>query len=715
MMSVGSASIYLFYNIIVKFNLTRFKVNIIMNKIHATIIALLVLFSQITSAEVIIKGRLLTENQTPIAQAKVILSGGSTSTDKQGYYQVKVENSDVYQLNYSKQGYYSNVQTFSHFELTNQNIPLKIADIILVKKVKERVMFAFAGDAMMGRRYYKPYFGDEVLINDDSRLKDSREIVENVKPYLSLADVAAVNLETQVFENKPGDAAPKSIAFFSKPEILDALTWAGIDYVTLGNNHTYDYKKSGLESTLKHMRESKLAFSGAGIDEEEALKAYQEEYNGVSYGMLGYVGWEGRVKPNQVAEKNKGGAAFGSMKNIISSVEKQVRAGNVPVVQYHGSQEYSNNPTGITEQRLKSAVDHGAALAIAHHPHVTQGLELYKDKLIAYSMGNFIFDQYIPSTPYSFILYVWMDKDQFHRAEIVPVYLKGYKPTPATGITRYTTMKRISALSAQRNTYIGQSGGHGVITANQPIIKNQKTTIRFPDNTKTAPLYLLPWHKELSQISTPKDVSYRLGINLINGSDFESFKFFNSDERSWFFDRENTVINNYGVSGNKSLGVTVKSNQKSEIGMQAFRRKFKGAMPTTLAVKVKTDNLTKINFYWQGRRYEQKFFEARKNNKHLIVSVDIEGRKAWQPIEIDFNSVRHSTPIKGFKSYRIMAEIELADGKTGRVDIDDFALIEWQNSYTDLATPFHTSVESKQASYIGINKPTNDTVKLILK
>ncbi|KGJ96684.1 CapA family protein [Thalassotalea sp. ND16A] len=418
-----------------------------------------VLISQFASAEVLIKGRLLTENQQPIVQAEVRFSGLSTKTDKQGYYQVKVDDADTYQLNFSKQGFYPSVQTFSHFELSNQASKLTIADITLVEKTKGRVMLAFGGDAMMGRRYYKPYFGDEVLIDDDSRTVDSRAIVENVKPYMSLADMAAVNLETQIFANKPGDAAPKSVAFYSKPEILDALTWAGIDYVTLGNNHTYDYKKSGLETSLKHMRASKLAFSGAGVNEEQALKAYPTNINGVDYGMLGYVGWEGRATPNQVAEQDKGGAAFGSLNNIIASVSAQVDAGRVPVVQYHGSQEYSNNPTGVTEKRLKAAIDHGAALAIAHHPHVTQGIELYKGKLIAYSMGNCIFDQYIPSTPYSFLLYVWMDQGKFHRAEIVPIYLKGYKPTPATGINRYTTMKRISTLSAQRNTHIGQSGG----------------------------------------------------------------------------------------------------------------------------------------------------------------------------------------------------------------------------------------------------------------
>ncbi|MGB0495031.1 MAG: CapA family protein, partial [Kangiellaceae bacterium] len=395
---------------------------------------------------------------------------------------------------------------------------------------------------------------------------------------------------------------------------------------------------------------------------------------------------------------------------------EQVKANRLPIVQYHGGYEYSNNPSGVTERRLKAAIDNGAAMAIAHHPHVTQGIELYKGKLIAYSMGNFIFDQYIPSTPYSFMLYVWMDGQKFHRAEIVPLYLKGYKPTPATGINRYTTMKRLTSLSSQRNTKISQSGGHGVISSKSILSQPQQVTVSFPQKAKTAPLYLLPWQKDLVKINPPKNVAYRLGTNLMNASDFESFSTFNSDERSWFFDRENTVLNSYGASGSRSLGVTIKKGKTSEIGLQAFRRKFKGDAPTTITAKFKTTQPAKVNFYWQGRRFKQKFFQARKESKkYLIGSVDLKPKTTWQKVELDFNSVRYNYPSNGFRAYRVMAEIELANGQTGKVDIDDFAVIEWQSAFSESETPIHINLESSQASFIGINKPTNQKVNLTLQ
>ena len=434
----------------------------------STILLSLATFS---ASAIQISGRLLSEQGSAIKDATISVGEFTTRSDQLGNFILKLDKSDTYSISFDKAGYFKSIQSFSFYELTKNSSTNNIGDITLVAKAKNRVMLAFGGDVMMGRRYYKPYFGDEVLINDSSRLTDSQAIVEHIKPYMSLADFSVVNLETQIAEHTPNERAPKSVTFYSKPETLEALKWAGIDYVTLGNNHTYDYMDSGLNSTIQFLNEAKLPFSGAGVNQEQALKAYQTTLNNNALSLLGFVGWEGNFTPNQTAGKNKGGAAFGSEQNLIKTVNEQTASGFTPIVQYHGSQEYADGPTNVTEHRLKSALDAGAELAIAHHPHVAQGLELYQGKLLAYSMGNFIFDQFFSSTPHSFILYVWLDSGKFHRAEIVPIYLKGYQPTPATGMHRYTILKRLSVLSAQRETYIERSGGHGVITKSASVNK----------------------------------------------------------------------------------------------------------------------------------------------------------------------------------------------------------------------------------------------------
>lgn len=663
-------------------------------------------------AQYTLQGKVIDEQAAALTDTKVVINGVTQSTDKSGQFSIELPSADIYQLKINKEGYFPSIQTFSHYELS-QNAAT-IADITLVKKAEKRVMLAFAGDVMMGRRYYKPYFGDEVLIEPEDKLTGSKAIVEHIKPYMSLADYAAVNLETQIAAEKPAERAPKSVTFYSQPETLAALTWAGIDYVSLGNNHTYDYLDSGLHSTLAFLDDSPLAYSGAGVNEEAALKAHTETIKGTNFSMLGYVGWEGSANPTQTANHQHGGAAYGSMENILNSVAKQVAEDKVTIVQYHGSQEYANNPTGVTEQRLKSALDAGAALAIAHHPHVTQGIELYNNKLIAYSMGNFIFDQNFSATQHSLILYVWLDEGKFHRAEIVPLYVKGYKPTPATGTNRYTVMKRLTELSKQRNTKITMSGGHGVIQADSATnssLDTKKVTlaIDIANDEKVTPLYQLPWHKTIQQINMPNpNVSYRLGTNLINGSDFESFALFDSPERGWLFDRAATSLNNFGASGQHSLAVKLTNSETSTFGMQSFRRVYKPSSAMTIKAKFNVEAPVKVSFYWQGRKTRQKLFDAFKNSpKHLIDSIELSPKSAWQNVELDFNS-----PRIGFKSFRVLAELESLSGKVTKVNIDDFALVEWQSAFAKQAKPNFYNTLSYQAAYLGVNKTVTKPVML---
>ena len=658
-----------------------------------------------------IEGRILTENNTPISNVSISIGEQKVLTNSKGLYRIKVPANDIYRINISKKNYFDNIQTFSHFELNSKLDKNLVADITLVAKKESRVMLAFGGDTMMGRRFYKPYFGDAILIHPESKLPDSKAVLEHIKPYMSIADYAAVNLETQVASELPGERAPKSVTFYSQPEILEALAWAGVDYVSLGNNHTYDYMDSGLKSTLSFLENSSLDYSGAGINEQQALKAHREKINHSDFSMLAYVGWEGSAKPSQTANHQHGGAAFGSMENIVDSVSQEVAQNRTTIVQYHGSQEYANNPTGVTEQRLKSALDNGAALAIAHHPHVTQGLELYDGKLIAYSMGNFVFDQNFTATQHSFVLYVWLDEGKFHRAEIVPVYVKGYKPTPATGMQRYTVMKRLTELSKTRNTFVSQSGGHGVITASnkKPVTKTKQANLSFSPDEKITDLYTSPWHTQISQVLLPETtLKYRFGTNLINGSDFESFDFFSAPERGWLYNRQSTTLNSNGSNSNKSLTLSLDNKQTTLFGMQSFKRVFTASSQMTIKAKFKTISTVKVNYYWQGRKKRQKLFDAFKNGKkHLIDSVELNASDDWKNIEVDFNS-----PRIGYKSYRILVEFELLNGSNGQVDIDDFSLIEWQNAFSSNPTPPLYSIKSQQPAYIGLNKNTNKTITL---
>jgi len=656
-----------------------------------------------------IKGSLVNEQQQALKNASLIINGQIFKTDNNGDYSVWVTPEDIYALKFSTDNYYTGIQTFSHYELTLQNMNIKPVE--LVKKVKGRTLFAFGGDVMMGRRFAKPKFDNAVIIESNSKEQDTKSIVEHMRPYMSLADLAAVNLETQIAHTKPTERAPKSVTFYSPPETLTALEWAGIDFVTLGNNHTYDYMDSGLKSTLKYLEKSVLNYAGAGINKEQALKAHRQNINGTDYAFLGYVGWEGGFTPNQTASNDKGGAAFGSMQNIIDSVSREAADNQATIVQYHGSLEYKTEPTLVTEQRLKTAIDSGADMAIAHHPHVTQGFEIYNDKLIAYSMGNFIFDQYFYSTPHSFVLYVWMDGDKLHRAEVVPVYLKGYKPTPATGMHRYTVLKRLDQLSQKRGLKLGVSGGHGVITpVNSLMTSKSEVTIKTKNEQTVYPLYHTQWQQNIANISSDdKDLTYRLGVNLVNGSDFESFDTFNTNERGWNIDQNAfNITSESAASGKKSVKAELKPRQIETFGMTNFRRVYNASSPMTISTNIKVDSDTKVNFYWQGRKTRDKFSYAIKSaKKHLIEAVTLDGSEDWVNLEVAFNTQR-----VGYRSFRILLEIEELSGKKNTVYLDDVNLVEWQSTYNKLNNMPVANDGNKQASFIGFNTAPESDVNI---
>ncbi|WP_185972772.1 CapA family protein [Shewanella hanedai] len=680
------------------------------------------LFSLPVRSDTTVQGQVLDDASRPIKGAVVEVlvigltksSSRSVTTDADGRFTIKLSESLV-QLTFDAQGFYSSVHSFSLSEL-QQNSD-SIPAIILTEKKAGRVMLAFGGDVMMGRRFFKPYFDDAELLHDESLLDDSRQVVAQMKPYMSLADLAAVNLETQIANETPKKKAKKSVVFFSQPALLSALTWAGIDYVTLGNNHTYDYLESGLDSTLKHLLQSQLGYSGAGKTSNDALKAHRETINGQPFSMLGYVGWEGGAKVGQAATADHGGAAYGSLENIVSTVMRETKASRHTVVQYHGSLEYKNEPTGVTEQRLKSAIDAGASLAIAHHPHVAQGLELYQNRLIAYSMGNFIFDQNFNSTQLSFILYVWLDEGQFHRAEMVPIYLKGYKPTPAVGLQRHYVMKRLSELSAKRNTYVSASGGHGVIESdNKKTLKSKYSkTVKPSGKDELFSLASSHWGDRLTGVvMKDEQLQYRIGVNLINGSDFEHYADFDTRDRTWLIDAKSHRLNlgesqkKNELSSNTSLELTV--DNRAWLGMKHFRRVYNASSPMTVQTRVNTVKPVTLNFYWQGRKTRQKLFDAFENSeKQLIQSINVSGKGDWQTITADFNS-----PRIGYKSYRVLVEIiPKAQGHQAQDSIiafDDFSLIEWQSAYSRNTEPNGFHFGETQASVIGFNKAPSEPV-----
>lgn len=388
----------------------------------------------------------------------------TTKPSATGSYELQVPVRPYYQIRVQGESIYPAIQTFAFTELFDANCQcLRAPEIAVVARKPDRVELFFAGDVMAGRRYSEPLKNESRLVDPSNPLPDLERLLKPMKPYMEGADIASVNLEAVLADADPTVSSTKSIVFYSPKELATALKSSGVDHVSLGNNHSYDYFEEGLNETIATIESAGLSWSGAGRDEEQALAAARLDVDGTSLSYLGYVGWKGRVDPNQVAEAGKSGAAFGSEANIAHSVAREHFLGRGPIVQYHGSSEYSDGPSAESEARMKLAIDNGAAMVASHHPHVAQGIEIYGEGLIAYSTGNFLFDQYFLETHGTFALRSWLDNGQFVRAEIIPLRILDYRPVPAMGSMREAVLDRVISLSSERSTIVSRSGGHGVV------------------------------------------------------------------------------------------------------------------------------------------------------------------------------------------------------------------------------------------------------------
>jgi len=661
-------------------------------------IPVFLLFSTLAlAAPPIITGKVVDERGTAITEAVITVNGVPARTDTGGRFELEADEADVYTLVYSADGYYQSIHSYSPLEISWFDIGgrSEIPAVTLVTRKPGRVMMAFGGDAMMGRRYSAPYFDEPVLIRETHRAEDTRALLQHIKPYLEQADFASVNLETQLMETRPEVKAPKSYVFFTPPEAAAALRDAGVDYVTLGNNHSNDYLAAGMTSTLQALESADMPFSGGGINEEDALRAHRAELEGHAYSFLGYVGWAGNFTPNQAAGPGgKSGAALGSSENIERTVKREIQAGRLPVVQYHGSLEYADEPTLVTESRLKQAIDDGAVLAIAHHPHVVQGFEIYNGKLVAYSLGNFMFDQFHYATKYSYMVYVWMDGEHFHRAEVMPIHIKGYTPMPATDTVRLKVLKRAHELSARRGIALGRSGGNGVIYPHHSLL--QPAVFEAPREKGIRNLYAHDWSQPIRAITADEDQLLRFGMNLLPTGHFENHLLHGSPDRSWIEDGAQAIVR--ADDGNHVMKLTVPAGTEEErIGMRTFEYTFEPGTPSTFAIRAITDGAAALTAYqqWRGRRDNRT--EALLGNRlRPIGQVMLEPGK-WHDLRFDFDS-----PRVGAVSYRVVLAVRPADGSQDlEAQFDDFALIEWLTPPLRAGDlPPQTSVE--QASHVDV-------------
>ena len=640
------------------------------NQISAVL--LLMLAGHAAFAEMVpLSGQVIDESGKALSDAIVEAGEKQTRTDAAGRFELDVDADRPALLRLSAAGFYATIHALGPDDMRSG--VRDIGPVELVAKQAERRLLLFTGDAMLARRYFEPRAGEPVLARRGHVEEDARTLLEVIRPYVELADYASVNLETQLAAKRLSDRLPKSVTFYSPPELASALEWAGFDYVALGNNHTWDYQAEGLETTFAALKQTDLGYSGAGFDEASARAAYVADIDGAPYGFLSYVGWAGTFSPSQAAEGDKGGAALGSSRVFAEDVAT-LPASTPTVIQYHSGLEYNGMPALSERTRLRQAIEDGADISIGHHAHILQGLEIFNDRLIAYSMGNFLFDQYIYTTQLGMLLYVWMDGDRLHRAEVVPMHVNGYIPTPATDAMRESILHRLARLSRPLGTCLRANGRHAIV---ESCTGDDTVDIDLggaEPGSKPVAMRSLGAPPTSPARFSGSDVAYRLGTDILARGDFEYSGLFGTHDRAWLL-AENVSIE---ADDSRHLRVILDPGEQVRTGMRVFDRVFSPSNPTTLSGRVYTEGPVELQIMLQRRRMDDSLDQALEAGPTKVVGALRIKAAGWHDFAVDFDQPRIST-----RAVRLL--IDIADASSpeqgGRVLLDDLVWTEWRTPW----------------------------------
>jgi len=255
----------------------------------------------------------------------------------------------------------------------------------------------------------------------------------DVVKVLSHDDLTIANLEgTLTLARLPHNHV---YAVRGKPANATMLRAGSVELVNLDNNHTDDFGPAGYADTKRALEQAGVGYFGRGLIDRRVVR-------GVEIVNLGYRGGAPDVRARMTRE-----------------VGRESAHGELVIVSFHWGVEgyYATHPTQYALGR--AAIDAGAALVVSHHPHVLQGIEHYRGRNIAYSLGNFVFGANSQPADTDSIIYqqrftVEAGRITSVRQEIIPVRIStershnDFRPVLLTGVEAHRVLAKVARLSA---------------------------------------------------------------------------------------------------------------------------------------------------------------------------------------------------------------------------------------------------------------------------
>lgn len=245
---------------------------------------------------------------------------------------------------------------------------------------KAPLRLVFVGDVMLSRNI------GNIISN-----KGPEYPFEYVHGILRQGDITMGNLESPISDREDTVCRKNAtVCFKASPETIRGLTYAGFDIMTVANNHALDHGPFVMNDTLSHLSRAGIQYVGVqqGMNDsiQNAVIVHDPRMT------IAFLGFEDINNVSTYSASDYPRPWKASDDAVIPAVTRAQSQADVVVVTFHFGNEYNFTHSGRQEQLSHAAADAGADIIIGHHPHVIQDIEVYNTSIIAYSLGNFIFD-----------------------------------------------------------------------------------------------------------------------------------------------------------------------------------------------------------------------------------------------------------------------------------------------------------------------------------
>ena len=319
--------------------------------------------------------------------------------------------------------------------------------------------------ASLGERRFSLIAVGDIMLGDHARKAlqggDIDYPFEAVFPLLRSAPIVLGNLEGPLARRSAKEA--RNYSYKVHPGLAAALTRAGINVLTLANNHALDCGRDGVLETLETLASAGSGVIGAGVDRREAHQPVIRQAGPWRVGLLGYY-WNERC----AATDDLPGAAMDTpeaLKADIGSLRDRV---DRVVVTFHWGVTYYREPSPGNRAKARFAVDCGADVVIGHHPHVVQPFEIYRGCPVFYSVGNFTFGS--RNSHAEGLLVAIRFEDARTTVGAYPLYVKNrdprvrYQPKVLRGAGADSVLRRLVEVSGTAGAELRIEAGRGTLS-----------------------------------------------------------------------------------------------------------------------------------------------------------------------------------------------------------------------------------------------------------